>query len=87
VDGEITCLSLGVDDTIWMGVRKGSQTLLAHGSLQEHLDDLQIINLAERKPVPSSLVFPQLCPFLTLRRCARTEREHRSLRILPSRRH
>lgn len=47
VDGEVTCLSLGADDTVWAGVRKGSLTFLARASLQKPFDGLEMLNLAD----------------------------------------
>lgn len=49
VDGEITCLSLGADGTIWAGVRNGSLTLLARASLQEPIAGIEMISLTECK--------------------------------------
>ncbi len=49
VDGEITCLSLGADGTLWAGIRNGSLTLLARASLQEPTAGIEMINLTECK--------------------------------------
>ena len=49
VDGEITCLSLSADGTLWAGIRNGSLTLLARASLQEPIAGIEMISLTECK--------------------------------------
>ncbi|KAL2021939.1 hypothetical protein VTK56DRAFT_6358 [Thermocarpiscus australiensis] len=47
VDGEVTCLSLGTAYSVLAGVRNGSQTFLAYGSIQQTRDSLEMIDLTE----------------------------------------
>ncbi|KAL2170323.1 hypothetical protein VTG60DRAFT_5002 [Thermothelomyces hinnuleus] len=50
VEGEVTCLSLGLDYTVLAGIRKGGQTLLAWSSLKRPFDGLHMLSLTECKP-------------------------------------
>lgn len=50
VDGEVTCIALDVDYTIIAGIRRGSRILLGQASLQQPSDDLDVVDLTERKP-------------------------------------
>lgn len=74
IDGEVTCIALGVDYTILAGIRRGSQILLGHAFLQQPSDGLDLIDLTQRKPLPVTYCCPQLCSaWITadLRRCVR----------------
>ncbi|AEO55429.1 hypothetical protein MYCTH_59585 [Thermothelomyces thermophilus ATCC 42464] len=47
VEGEVTCLSLGLDYTVLAGIRQGGQTLLAWSSLKRPFDGLHMLSLTE----------------------------------------
>ncbi len=51
VTGEITCLAVGADDTIWAGIQDGQRILLGRSRLQDHFAGLSVFDLTDRKPL------------------------------------
>lgn len=58
MDGEVTCLSPGIDTTVLAGVRKSQRTFLAYASLRQACNRLEMVDLTDCKFSPSPQVLP-----------------------------